>query len=122
MQFSAFKRQIKSRLDRTSGTVNRRVPVLFISMTGLVLVVLVFCAVQLCIVSFLSPHGQTLVRLNEEKELLLEENRQIEQMIAERSSLSVVLGRAKEDLSLQRAGNVLYLRPSSISADARGNL
>ncbi|MDD3661881.1 MAG: hypothetical protein PHG63_02335 [Candidatus Dojkabacteria bacterium] len=121
MQFSAFKRQLKSRLDRTSGTVNRRVPVLFISMTGLVLVVLAFCAVQLCIVSFLSPHGQTLVRLNEEKELLLEENRQIEQMIAERSSLSVVLGRAKEDLSLQRAGNVLYLRPSSVSAEARGN-
>lgn len=105
-------------METTSEKSKKKIPFLGLSLSMLVLVLLVFCVLQLTIVSVLSPHGEILVRLNTEKDALVEENRILEQKIAERIALSVISSRAEKDLSMDRADQVMYLTKPSVSAEA----
>ena len=118
MNILVLRRKIKSRMETTSEESNKRIPFLAMSLSLLVLVLLVFCILQLTIVSVLSPHGAVLVRLNTEKDALVEENRILEQKIAERVALSVISSRAESELKMNRADEVLYLTKPSVSAEA----
>lgn len=118
MNILVLRRKIKSRMETTSEKSKKKIPFLGLSLSMLVLVLLVFCVLQLTIVSVLSPHGEILVRLNTEKDALVEENRILEQKIAERIALSVISSRAEKDLSMDRADQVMYLTKPSVSAEA----
>jgi cell division protein FtsB len=125
MKFKVLKRKIKSRLTGKSTSPNKKnsnksKPSFVIISTGiLALVLVVFCSVQLLVVSVLSPRGKELKTLNTQKEVLLEENRKLEQEIAEYSSLSLIENRAQRQLDMQRAQEVIYVNTSSADATAQ---
>ena len=118
MKVAAVRRKIKSRVVGVSDGTKMKVPVLFLSLSILVFVLLAFCVVQLSIVSVLSPRGKVLMNYNEEKDLLIEENRILEQKIAERAALGVVENRAEGELEMNRTGSVVYLRAPEAAAEA----
>jgi hypothetical protein len=97
---------------------NGKISVLLMSLSVLVFVLLAFCVVQLTIVSVLSPRGKVLMNYNDEKELLVEENRILEQRIAERAALGVITNRAEGELDMERVGSIVYLRAPSAAAEA----
>lgn len=112
-----LKRRIKTGLKRVSRKTDRTISFLSVSAVILVIGVMSFCIIQLVVASMLSPKGEQLERLNAEKEMLLESNRQYEHEIAEYSSTSVVMQRAQKDLEMERAEEVLYLDTEAVSAD-----
>jgi len=118
MKIDVLKRRIKSKLEMTAVRTARRSYMILGPLTVMVIGILAFCVVQLTIVSFLSPQGKVLRNLNVEKDLLLEENRILEQQIAQRGALGVISHRAEKDLSMKRAGTVVFLTTPSVSADA----
>ena len=118
MKVNVFRRKLKSRFVKVSDGTKMKVPILFISLSVLVFVLLSFCIVQLSIVSVLSPRGKVLMNYNEEKDLLVEENRILEQKIAQRAALGVVTNRAERELEMNRTGSVVYLRAPAAAADA----
>ena len=117
MKFLAFRRKIKSKVESTSKRTQEKIPLLLMSLSLMVLVLFTFCIVQLTVVSILSPRGSVLREYNEEKTALLEENRIMEQRIAERAALGVVDNRAQKELSMERVDEVLYLNAESVAAE-----
>ena len=109
---------MKSRVRVASGESSRKVSSLFVSLSLLVVVLLIFCVVQLTISSILSPRGKVLMEHNSEKDMLVEENRLLEQKIAERAALRVIDNRAQKELDMERVDSVMYLRVTPVSADA----
>lgn len=122
MNIRVLRRKIKSRVETVSDIPSRKIPFFALSLSSLIVVMLMFCIIQLVIVSVLSPYGETLVTLNAEKDLLVEENRILEQKIAQRVSLSVIASRASNDLEMDRAREVLYLKIPSVSAEVPAGL
>ena len=109
---------MKSAVQRASTTAERKTPVLLYSVSTLVIVLLLFCVIDLVIVSVLSPRGKVLREYNEEKNALVEENRILEQKIAERMALSVISNRAENELGMRRTESVMYVKAPSVAADA----
>ena len=118
MQVTVLRRKLKSQVQKASSESSRKTPMLLFSLSLLVFVLLAFCVVQLTIVSVLSPRGKVLVEYNTEKEILVEQNRILEQKIAERAALGVITSRAESELEMERADSVLYLQAPSVSAEA----
>lgn len=118
MRSVIFKRKIKNAVIRASTETKRKTPMLFLSLSTLVIVLLLFCVVDLVIVSVLSPRGKVLREYNEEKNALVEENRCLEQEIAERMALTVITNRAENKLGMKRTDSVYYVKAVSVAADA----
>ncbi|MBN2100561.1 hypothetical protein JW710_01555 [Candidatus Dojkabacteria bacterium] len=128
MKISCLRRKLKfmlqnrGKMDETSANnLKKGFSVPTLSVGVFVAVVLAFCVVQLVIVSVLSPRGKELRRLNQEKEMLIEENRKIEHEIAKYSSMSIIKARSEKDLEMKRAEKVIYLEPTSTTADLSYN-
>ena len=118
MKLQVLRRKIKSRVQSSAGKTQEKIPLLLASLSLMVFVLLVFCVVQLTVVSMLSPRGSVLREYNQEKTALLEENRILEQRIAERAALGVVDNRAQKELSMDRVDEVFYLNAESVAAEA----
>ena len=118
MKVTILRRKLKSQVQKASAESSRKAPMLLFSLSLLVVVLLAFCVVQMTIVSVLSPRGKVLVEYNTEKEILVEQNRILEQKIAERAALGVITSRAESELEMERADSVMYLQAPSVSAEA----
>lgn len=116
MKLSVLKRKIKSRMNHRTKDKRTNLSISIISASVLVVVLLAFCVVQLLVVSILSPRGKDLKWLDYEKEMLIEENRVLEQEFAEYSSLTMIKARAEGQLDMGRAKKVIYLSAPSASA------
>jgi cell division protein FtsL len=79
---------------------------------------LLFVSVQLYTNALLSPLGHKLASLNTEKNLLLEENRDLEQDIAKNSSITIISKYADKKLNLTKTDNskTIYSTPASVQA------
>lgn len=122
MKLPALKRKIKLAMQgkkQSEPVVKRRKSVSLsgICVSILVVVLLTFCIVQLLVVSVLSPRGKELKNLDYVKDSLVEENRILEQEIAEYSSLNVIKTRAEDELKMKRASKVVYLEETDARAD-----
>ncbi|MBN1618734.1 cell division protein FtsL [Candidatus Dojkabacteria bacterium] len=109
MNLDIFKRKLKTKISSISQKTNKRVSILNISTTAMVVVVLLFCVVQLSITTILSPQGKILERLDNEKTSLVEENRELELQIAQFSSLTIIEQRAESDLGMKKASNLKFV-------------
>lgn len=80
----------------------------------------VFCSTQLFINSKLSPLGKQLQSLNNEKDLLLQENRELEKDLANSQSITVVeqMTNKKFKLTQTKTNQLIYVTPS-VSAQAQ---
>jgi len=105
-----FAKQQNNTVRAKSG--NFTVGLFIISLT-------VFCLSQLIINSILSPLGEKLQSFNTEKTLLLEENRELEEEIAETNSLAVIENITKKKLDLKDDANkrIIYIDDSAIRAE-----
>jgi len=124
LKLPVLKRKLKSRMQHRIKDKRTNLSLSVISASILVVVLLAFCVVQLLVVSVLSPRGRDLKWLDYEKEVLVEENRVLEQEHAEYSSLTMIKARAEGQLDMERAEEVIYLSAPSASAelsDAAGN-
>ncbi|MEA3357241.1 MAG: septum formation initiator family protein [Patescibacteria group bacterium] len=121
MDILALKRIVKSKLDISSSRITRKkrvhISVLPISISILFMVIVFFCVVHLGTVSILGPCGKELKKLNQEKEALVENNRKLEQEIAQYKSHSVVTSRAEKELNMKCAEELFYLDTPSVSAE-----
>jgi hypothetical protein len=105
-------------VQQASTVTERKTPLLLYSVSSLVLALLLFCIVDLVIVSVLSPRGKVLRGYNEEKNALVEENRVLEQRIAERMAIDVISTRAEKELGMKRVESVTFVKTPSVAADA----
>ncbi|MFA5622926.1 MAG: hypothetical protein WC981_01720 [Candidatus Dojkabacteria bacterium] len=80
---------------------------------------ILFGVSQLIINSLLTPLGVKLQSLNTEKEHLLEENREISEMIAKNSSIKVIesLSEKKLNLSQEKQQTVVYIEDTTLVAN-----
>lgn len=117
MKLPALKRKIKLRMQYRAKDKRTNLSLSVISASILVVVLLAFCVIQLLVVSTLSPRGKDLKWLDYEKEILVEENRVLEQELAEYSSLTMIKARAEGQLDMDRAKKVIYLSAPSASAE-----
>jgi cell division protein FtsB len=125
MNISVLKRKIKAKLSGkaskpASKGKRKKKNSSFVLVSGVILgvVLVIFCFVQLLVASTLSPRGKELKRLDSEKEILLEENRKLEQEIAEYSSLNLIKNRAETQLDMKRAEEVIYVNDQETTAEA----
>jgi cell division protein FtsB len=125
MNISVLKRKIKAKLSGkaskpASKGKRKKKNSSFVLVSGAILgvVLVIFCFVQLLVASTLSPRGKELKRLDSEKEILLEENRKLEQEIAEYSSLNLIKNRAETQLDMKRAEEVIYVNDQETTAEA----
>lgn len=103
------KRSIKNRFANRTAFSNS----LFTKLTGSIALIstLIFCITQLAINANLNPKGAKLESLNTEKQMLIEENRQLSEEIAQAKSLTIVSEISTKKLSLQDnpSANVVYI-------------
>ncbi|MCC7289891.1 hypothetical protein IT417_01405 [bacterium] len=107
-----LKRQLKRRLYTNTKFELKNVPFLFF-----VISVAFFFGTQLYINSMLSPLGGKLQSLNTEKDLLLQENRELEKDLANAQSITVVenLTNKKYKLKPSSTTQLVYIT-TSVSA------
>lgn len=86
----ASKRKIKKLLSSRGAGGSIRINVSLISRILFVLSFILFLSSQLLTNAILSPLGHELQALNTEKNLLIEDNRSLEQEIAKDSSLTII--------------------------------
>ncbi len=105
------RRQIRNRMNRSSSSKNL---VMIFFVTSLIL----FCATQLTINSILSPLGSQLQSFNTEKELLIEENRELEEELASSNSLAVLenISSKKFELDNSVKKQLVYVSDQSVHA------
>lgn len=118
MKFNVIRRKLKGAVSKASVVAERRIPYILYSLSGLVFSVLLFCVVNLSIITVLSPRGKVLREYNDEKNALVEENRVLEQKIAQRMALEVISSRAEKELSMKRVESVFFVKTASVAADA----
>lgn len=84
-----------------------------------IMTLLIFGVSQLVINSLLTPLGVKLQALNTEKEHLLEENREISEMVAKNSSIKVIesLSEKKLNLSQEKQQTVVYIEDTTLVAN-----
>ncbi len=105
--------QTESKQEKKHST---KVPFIAFPVALFAFALVFFCVVQLVSVSLLSPKGRELQNLNSQKEFILEENRKLQQEIAQMSSLTVVKARAEKELQMKQAEEVIYIEKSPIQA------
>lgn len=114
-----LKRTIRRKFDTKTTFSNS----LFTKLTAsaAVLSTIVFCVTQLAINANLNPKGAKLEMLNTEKKLLVEENRQLSEDIAQSKSLTIVSEISTKKLSLQDnpSTNVVYISDPTVVASAQ---
>lgn len=118
MNISVFRRKLKGAVQKASTVTEKKTPLLLYSASSLVIALLLFCVVELVVTSVLSPRGKVLREYNGEKNELIEENRVLEQKIAERMSVDVIIQRAEQELAMKRVDTVVYVKSASVAADA----
>jgi len=117
MMIQALKRGLKKHItERGSNNFSLTKIFGFIAIISTV----VFCVTQLSINADLNPKGAKLEALNREKNLLIEDNRQLEKEIADAESLPVIIDIAQTKLNLQENGSkqVIHISDSRIVANA----
>jgi len=108
------KRTIRKNWNATQFTITKEKTI----MIFFVISTLLFVSVQLYTNALLSPLGHQLASLNNEKNLLLEENRDLEQDIAKNSSITIISKYADKKLNLTKTDNskTIYSSYSSVQA------
>jgi cell division protein FtsL len=83
--------------------------------------VILFCLTQLAINASLNPQGIKLESFNTEKTALVEENRQLEEEIAEAKSISVIsqIADKKLDLTEKDPSQIRYITDTGLVATAQ---
>lgn len=111
---SKTKRKIRNSLNNKEFrfTSSKAISTFFVIST------LIFISAQLYTNAILSPLGHKLASLNTEKNLLLEENRELEQDIAKNSSITIISKYAEKKLQLEKtqSENTVYATPTSVQA------
>lgn len=99
-----IKRQLKNKLNTKGRTLS--IPLLL-----LVISISMFLSTQLYMNSKLSPLGVQLQSYNTEKDLLLEENREIEKDLANAQSITVVQNLTNKQFKLKptKASQLVYV-------------
>lgn len=119
------RRQIKKSLTRFNNLsiTPKKLAVVLLAMSTLA-----FVATQLVTNAVLSPLGHKLASLNTEKNLLLEENRELEQEIAKDTSYTIVdkysanklgLAKTENDKTIYVEGNQFQASTGNVSASAQ---
>lgn len=87
-------------------------------MIALTVSAFIFITTQLATNAKLSPLGHKLAALNNEKNLLLEENRELEQEIARNRSLTIINKYSADKLGLKKTenGKTIYVNSSQVQA------
>lgn len=98
MILQTLKRGIKKRLFERDG---KKFSITSFTATLALISTVVFCITQLSINADLNPKGVKLESLNEEKNLLIEDNRQMEKDIADSESIPVITDIAQTKLNLK---------------------
>jgi hypothetical protein len=101
-----IKRKLKSKFTNSGLISYQKIPYII-----LVIGVVFFLGTQLYINSMLSPLGGKLQSLNSEKDLLLQENRELEKDLANAQSITVVqnLTNKKYKLTPSKATQFVYV-------------
>lgn len=101
-----IKRKLKTQFTKTGTIGYRNIPYII-----LVIGIVFFLGTQLYINSMLSPLGGKLQSLNSEKDLLLQENRELEKDLANAQSITVVqnLTNKKYKLTPSKATQFVYV-------------
>lgn len=88
--------------------------------TILVIAIILFCFTQLAINANLNPKGIKLERLNREKTALVEENRMLQEELAEAKSITVIsqIADKKLDLVEKDPTKIMYINDTSVVASA----
>jgi hypothetical protein len=108
-----IRRQFKRKLE-SNGKLNfARLPIFI-----LIISLAIFCATQLSINSKLSPLGKKLQSFNTEKDLLLQENREIEKDLANSQSISVIqnITNKKYQLKSTSTAQLVYVTPNVVAS------
>ena len=108
-----IRRQFKRRLEKNGKVKTSAIPIAF-----LVFSLVVFCATQLSINSILSPLGKQLQSFNTEKDLLIQENREIEKDLANSQSISVIqnITDKKYNLKPTTTNQLVYVTPNVVAS------
>jgi len=117
MIVQALKRGIKNYIVNRS---EKKFSVTTFSALIALISTIVFCITQLSINASLNPKGIKLESLNQEKNLLIEDNRQLEKQIADAESLPVITNIAQTKLNLKDNPNqsTIYISDPGIVASA----
>jgi hypothetical protein len=95
----------------------------YLGFSGIIVMVALtlFCITQLAINANLNPQGIRLEGLNREKNALIEENRMLEESIAEAKSITVISQIADKKLELVQhdQSQLVYISDTSIVASAQ---
>jgi len=112
-----LKRQLQSSTEKVEKNSNYK-----LSLPALVAVVstILFCITQLAINASLNPEGARLEQLNTEKNLLVEENRKLQEEIAKSKSLTVISELAEKKLEMHDDSkvNLVFLNSNDVVAVA----
>lgn len=108
------KRKIRRNLNKKEFKFTRKNAVVGLFIISSV----IFGSVQLYTNALLSPLGNKLASLNTEKNLLIEENRELDQEIAKNSSITIISKYADKKLELKKTdtANTLYATPTTVQA------
>lgn len=108
------RRKFKQQLTRSSSRSTGSIALKFFALT-----LFVFLAVQIGINAILSPMGVKLEAFNDEKVLLLEENRTLEQSLANMKSIKALNHLSAEKLNLQqtKSNQLVYINDISLRAE-----
>ena len=121
---SIKKRLLKKELQTKAATIIKSSGYK-LTLPALVAVIstILFCVTQLAINASLNPEGAKLEQLNTEKNLLIEENRKLQQEIAKSKSLTVITELAEKKLEMKDDTKVdlVFLSNDEIVASATEN-
>jgi hypothetical protein len=107
-----LKRKIRKKMSKEKGFKGSALVVFAVSL-------LVFFISQIAINSVLNPLGSQLQAYNTEKDLLIEQNRELEEEIAETKSLTVIEHMTEKKLNLDgnHANDVIYVSDTTLRAE-----
>lgn len=110
-----IKRKIRNKISNSNSGSSLKSSVVIIFAVSL----LTFFISQIAINSVLSPLGSKLQAYNTEKKLLIEENRELEEQIAQIKSLTVIEHMTEKKLNLDGndAKEVIYVSDTTLRAE-----
>ncbi|MCK9368370.1 hypothetical protein M0R04_00090 [Candidatus Dojkabacteria bacterium] len=108
-----IRRKFKRSLENKGKVNSATLPIVF-----LILSLAIFCITQLSINSILSPLGKQLQSFNTEKDLLIQENREIEKDLANSQSISVIqnITNKKYNLKPTNTSQLVYVTPNVVAS------
>ncbi|GAB4157496.1 MAG: hypothetical protein Fur003_1290 [Candidatus Dojkabacteria bacterium] len=108
----------KRSLRRAFTTKNKKLSLNKVLIVLVLVSTVLFITTQIITNAVLSPLGHKLAAYNTEKNLLLEENRELEQQIAKDTSITIIDKYSQENLKLKKtlSKNTVYVNGSEIQA------